>query len=278
MEDLTKQQMVLLTVLVSFVCSVATSIMIVSLLTDTAPVVSQTINNIVEKTIEKVVTGTTTPVYIKTPPAPVMTENEKVISAVQSNLSKLVSIREKALPGESATSTEKIGIGSIISSDGLILVDSSVIGEKTEFLVFFGDKYRTAKKVYFDNTLHLVFLLVGDAVKDNKNMGGIDFTPVVYSRGELTLGLPMVALGGENGKSMAKGTLTEIPDKKTSSLVSGDMTLTSSYKGGIVFGLDGKVIGFILSNSAGVPEIEQSSNVISIINDYKALKTETVKP
>ena len=52
MEDLTKQQMVLLTVLVSFVCSVATSIMIVSLLTDTAPAVSQTINRIVEKTID----------------------------------------------------------------------------------------------------------------------------------------------------------------------------------------------------------------------------------
>jgi hypothetical protein len=278
MEDLTKQQMVLLTVLVSFVCSVATSIMIVSLLTDTAPVVTQTINNIVEKTIEKVVTGTTTPIYIKTPSVPVMTEGEKVLSALQINLPKMVSIREKALVGESATSTVKIGVGTMVSPDGLILVDSSVIGEKTEFIVFFGDKYRTAKKVYFDNTLHLAFLQTGDAIKDDKNTEGIVFFPVVYSRTDLSLGLPMVALGGENGKSMARGTLTEIPDKKTSSLVSGDMTITASYKGGIVFGLDGKVIGFVLSNPTGIPEIKQSSNIVSVINDYKALKTESVKP
>jgi hypothetical protein len=252
--------------------------MIVSLLTDTAPVVSQTINSIVEKTIERVVTGTTTPVFIKTPPAPVMTENEKVISAVQSNLSKLVSIREKAPAGESATSTSKIGIGTVVSSDGLILVDSSVIGEKTEFLIFFDDKYRMAKKVYFDNTLHLALLQTGDVIKDDKNTEGIVFSPVVYTRGELSLVLPIVALGGENGKSIARGTLTEIPDKKTSSLVSGDMTLNASYKGGIVFGLDGKVIGFVLSTPEGIPVIEQYANVLSAINDYKALKDNTVKP
>lgn len=278
MEDLTKQQMALLTVLVSFVCSVATSIMIVSLLTDTAPVVSQTINSIVEKTIEKVVTGTTTPVFIKTPPAPIMTEGEKVISALQSNIPKMVSIREKATVGESATSTTKIGVGTIVSPDGLILADSSVIGEKTEFLVFFGDKYRTAKKVYFDNTLHLAFLQPGEAIKDDKNTEDVVFSPVTYNRTDLSLALPMVALGGENGKSMTRGTLTEIPDKKTSSLVSGDMTLTASYKGGIVFGLDGKVIGFILSTPEDIPVIEQYANVLSAINDYKALKDNTVKP
>ncbi|MCK9352044.1 MAG: trypsin-like peptidase domain-containing protein [Candidatus Paceibacterota bacterium] len=279
MEDLTKQQMVLLTVLVSFVCSIATSIMIVSLLTDTTPIVSQTINNIVEKTIEKVVTGTTTPVVIKpTTPTPIKTENERIISAVQINLPKLVSIREKAIEGGSATGTAKIGIGSIVSADGLIAVDSSMVGEKTEFTVFFGDKYRPAKKVYADNASHVALIQAGDAIKGDKNTEGITFSPLSYSRSDMTLGLPMIALGGENGRSMTKGTLTEMPDDKTSPIASEDMSLSDAYKGGIVFGQDGKVIGFILSSSIGDPEIIPYSNILSAINQYKSPTAEAAKP
>jgi hypothetical protein len=278
MEDLTKQQMVLLTVLVSFVCSIATSIMIVALLTDTTPAVSQTINRIVEKTIERVVTGTSTPIFIKPAPAvPIATESEKVVSAVQSNLPKIVIIHDKTKDGEAATSTAKIGIGTVISSDGLIAVDSFLIGEKTDFIVFFGDKYRHAKKIYFDNKIGVALLRTEEAIKDDKNTEGIVFSSVVFSATDATLGLPIVALGGENGRSITRGTLTEIPDNKTLPIPS-DLSLASSYKGGVVFGLDGKVIGIILSSPAGTAQIIPYQNILSVLGDYKNIKPDAVKP
>jgi hypothetical protein len=279
MEDLTKQQMVLLTVLVSFVCSVATSISIVALLTDAAQPVTQTINNVIEKTIEKVVTGTTTPVYVKQPPVVVKSESEKVITAVGINLPKIVVVRDTTKEGEvpNATSTAKLGIGAVVSPEGLIAADSSTLGEKTDFIIVFGDKYRLAKKVYTDTVLHLALLQTGEPTKGDTNTDGITFAPPAYMRGEMTLGLPLVALGGENGKSMIRGSLTELPDKKTSPLIAGDLALPESYKGGIVFSLDGNVLGFILSGTEGRSQIIYYTNILSVISDYKNSKPETPK-
>lgn len=54
LEDLDKSQLLLLTVLVNFVTSIAVSVLTVSLLAQAPPTVSQTVNRIVEHTVEKV--------------------------------------------------------------------------------------------------------------------------------------------------------------------------------------------------------------------------------
>ena len=51
-EDLTKTQLLLLTILVNFVTAIATAVMTVSLLDQAPPTVTQTVNRIVERTVE----------------------------------------------------------------------------------------------------------------------------------------------------------------------------------------------------------------------------------
>ena len=57
-ENLTKHQIVLLTLLVSFMTSIATGIVTVALMSQAPPVVSRTINQIVEHTIQTVASST----------------------------------------------------------------------------------------------------------------------------------------------------------------------------------------------------------------------------
>ena len=83
-DKLNKNQIVLLTLLVSFVTSIATGIVTVTLI-DQAPVgVTQTVNRVVERTIERVVPGETkTTTVIKEVPI-LITEEQLIADLVQS--------------------------------------------------------------------------------------------------------------------------------------------------------------------------------------------------
>jgi diacylglycerol kinase len=89
MEDLNKNQIILLTILISFVTSIATGIMTVSLLMEAPVEVTNTINRVVEKTIE-----TVTPEIVnnskqtKEVVTVVVSEDDKVVSAIEKKFSK----------------------------------------------------------------------------------------------------------------------------------------------------------------------------------------------
>lgn len=133
-KELDKRQLILLTLLITFVVSIGTGIVTVSLMKQVPQSVPQTINNVIQRTIEKV----------STVEVPVSENNDKNTNSKSpalftGNGDALVYIylknkTENIAPmiAEDTTSTtsdelKSIGQGVIVSDLGLILVDSSIL-------------------------------------------------------------------------------------------------------------------------------------------------------
>jgi hypothetical protein len=88
-DDLSKSQLLLLTLLVNFVMSIATGIVTVSLLDQAPQTVTQTVNRIVEHTVETVVPAATP---ADDSPAPVQqpTEEDLLVAAIKGDAARTV--------------------------------------------------------------------------------------------------------------------------------------------------------------------------------------------
>ena len=271
MEDLTKQQMVLLTLLVSFVASTATSITIVSIITDTTPVISQTFNRIVEKTIERVVTGTTTPTVIKIPtPTTVATESDQIVTAVQTNLSFMVNI---ATSKTEKSGGEKRGIGFIIGESGLVVTDKNVSSDWNEFSgSLLNGKSYTAKKVFVDEKTGIALLELYEGDKKVVLRGAS------LSLSEAKLGQTVLSLGGKGMSTVSEGIVSEIikSSEKENPItrIILSLSFSQSDRGGPLFGIDGKVIGINLISSEGKDFSLGSKHILDAVEESKKPKAD----
>lgn len=147
-KELNKTQLILLTLLITFVVSIATGIITVSLMQQAPKSVPTTINNVIQRTIEKVTTV----------PAPTPTTNNtndtKESSSSFGDGDAIVSIYSISDapkdPGPGAVpppqEPKALGQGIIISDMGLILLDSSILTDKDVYKVILN-------KVDFDATV-----------------------------------------------------------------------------------------------------------------------------
>lgn len=154
-KDLDKKQYILLILLITFVVSIATGIVTVSLMNQAPKSVPQTINNVIQRTIEKVTTvEVPTPTEDKTMSS-VEDSKDSLSTLFGSNSDALVSIYNADVKQAADTTTPPtttspsttpvtpqantapvaIGQGVIISDIGLILVDSSILGEQELYKV-----------------------------------------------------------------------------------------------------------------------------------------------
>ena len=156
-KNLNKKQLILLTLLITFVVSIATGVITVSIMNQMPKAVPQTINNVIQRTIEKV----------STVEVPSSTDEDKSDSSGESNTSSsapvvvgssdsLLSIynSEYVLQEENTSDDkeESIGQGIIISESGLILVDSRIVRDGDVYKVVLGGKLFNASRLKdFDN-------------------------------------------------------------------------------------------------------------------------------
>jgi len=280
MEKLTKQQIVLVTLLVSFVTSIATGIVTVALMDQAPPGVTQTINRVVERTIEKVVTEpavNNNAAAVITRETIVVKEDDKIVESVAKNKDSIVRIYTKP---EGDTPTVFIGLGTVVSKEGLIVTGDMFSDVSGKYTV--STNNNTSYNVQIlpkKENGQFYFLKI---IQSNQNP--ITFVPVTISdSNSLKLGQTVIAWGGatQNAVStgivsslmMADGQVAQVSTSSTASTtplvrqvvaISTNINLADSIAGGPLLNLYGEVVG-----------LRVSSNVS---NQYNFLPSNVLKP
>lgn len=194
-EHLTKTQIVLLALLCTFVASIATGIVTVSLLAQAPPAVPQTINHIIQRTVETVVpstatTDTPTTETIKETTV-IVKEDELLSNTITSSFAKVGVVHQGI-----GTSTPVVALGVPVGS--LLLTDASAVTE--EHAVEFGDTVLFYKvETRFDEVGIAVLRL-----EDGKAPPGFR----IADTGQTKLGQSVVVLPSATGSRVGIGAIT----------------------------------------------------------------------
>lgn len=253
MENLSKQQIVLLTLLISFVTSIATGIVTVALMNQAPVGVTQTINRVVERTIEKVVPATPTKetqTIVKE--TIVVNTDEQVMSVVEKNTRSIVRIyiRENDRSYDS-DSIKFIGLGTVVSDNNMIIADNNNS-------VFNGGRYFIKTEDNKNVDLEVLRVVSGEEVAIFKLKDGTDPTvkfskATIASEGNIKLGQTVVYIGGETKNIVSMGIVSGIntEDQKDGNSTSTEKTIISIetnissekfISGGLLVNLSGEVV------------------------------------
>jgi len=247
MEHLTKSQIVLLTLFVSFVSSMATGIVVVTLMQQAPEPILQSITNVVERTIEKV-----TPTIIEKPGKQVIIKDEDLmVAAIERNAKSVVALRIAGEDGE----MHSAGIGTIVSKDGLIVTDKGNFGGGVVMATVDGVSY--ALEVVSNEKPGKLGLGKLTPVKPlATSTPAATFIPVVLGDAStLKVGQTAIVIGGRDGKTIATGLISSldirtVTDKETNvetKFLDGfglSQRLSGSSNGAPVITLEGVVVGF----------------------------------
>lgn len=281
MEDLNKNQIVLLTLLISFVTSIATGIITTSLLQEAPLEVTRNINRIVEKTIETVTTpGTVTPGQ-KEVTTVVVKEEDLIISSIDKNIKSIVRVYEK-------DSTSGLiyfyGLGLVVSKEGLIMADNkiAVAGNTYSVKMSDGTEFALSLQNLDKSTNFILFKIVQqEKIENGKTLPAHTFIPASFGDKEPKLGQTLTSLGGEVNNSVSVGRVVSLDMKE-----SGTGTTTVKYlvnintdisggnllSGSPIFNLSGDVVGIKLSLDA-----LKSFTPISVLKKELGILTEASK-
>ncbi len=259
MEDLTKQQVVLLTLLVSIITSIATGIVTVSLMDQAPTGATHVINRVIEKTVEKVIPAQQGAAVITKETIIVKTEDQAV-AVVENITPSLVKIFSKT---ESTAKEVFVGMGLVISRDGVIVTDGTLVsatGGEYVIVTSTGTRHMVSSVQIEKDTLvaRLIAsstpLVSVDLATSTKQIKSVVWKPAVLAGSEgLKLGQSIITLSGSENLSVSLGNIRALQEKEN---VAGVKEITSiqvnadSYDavtGGPLLNLSGEVIGLKVS-------------------------------
>ena len=247
MEDLNKNQIILLSVLISFVTSIATGIMTTSLLMEAPVEVTNTINRVVEKTIETVVPEQVVtnikPQREKEIQTVVVSEEDRVIGTIDKNSKSIVRIY--AVNNELGVKVF-YSLGVVLTKDGIILTDKKQVSEAMDYVAL----------MYDGSEIPLVYL---SGFKTNggyfvaKLKEGDVLYPASISSSIPKLGQSVVSIGGDSVNAVSVGRISLINTKeigtttKYISSIETDIIPRDEVYGSPILSLSGDLMGVNLS-------------------------------
>ncbi len=241
MEDLNKSQLILLAILVSFVTSIATGIMTVSLLNQTPLSVTQTINRVVERTVEKVVPGET-----KVREVPVIVTEEELIIKVINNGSPAVA--KMALASDE---TKTIGLAYLVSDGNLAITATDNLTGNGPYSLFLENGVKATAELATSDQAHKFAILkitkTEVPVTEGKTATKAPTTPSIkLAKSEPSVGQTVIAIGSMTADTspVSVGIISSLTRGiGTSTIAIKANAITADNLGGPLVSIQGEVLG-----------------------------------
>ncbi|MBY0473223.1 hypothetical protein K2Q00_03000 [Patescibacteria group bacterium] len=242
LERLTKHQVILLTLLVALVTSIATGIVTVSLLNQQPQGITRTINQIVERTVQTVVPAT-----------------QDAAAAVATVTTKTVVVRSDDLTAQSIAAMQKsivritikgkeelVARGVIVDSKGTTLTDSDSLAATgaTSFDAILSDGTRVPISNVNDATSSAIAVVT---VLSGTSTAAAPATLADSSK--LQLGQSIIRIGGKGIDTVGQGVIATLPSKNNPGLI--EASVTSVTPGSLIMDIFGSVIGIATTDSLG---------------------------
>lgn len=275
-EELNKTQIILLTLLVSFVTSIATGIVTVTLVEQAPPAVTNTINRVVERTVERIVPaeigGGKETIVLEKETTIVVKEEDLITDSIERNKNSLVRLftttktvterREGLLESvEVIVESSFVGLGVVVSSEGLIVTDRDIalVSSDLKAVTSTGKIFHTKTS----NTSSEFNTGLLQIIQDEDSSG--TFSHVKFmGEDSIKLGQTVMALSGKDRTNVSIGIISDLVYKNVK--VSSDEGETKNIEvldsiktnidsknivGGPVLNIFGEVIGLkTFSNSS----------------------------
>ena len=253
-ERLTKSQIVLLTLLVSFVTSIATGIVTVSLMDQAPPAIAQSVSRIVEHTIEKVTPAGQAASVVTTEKTVVVKESDLVSQAVEKISPSLVRLYTTG-----SENVNFISLGVVLNASGMIAADADALGDMADAVAVQPDGTKVRAFVTSrDTDAGIAYMTPATSTTEGK---ATSWTPASVSATHTSLGQSIVMIAGKSTPRVGEGIVTALmpPAGGPTQVIETDISGSSIIPGSPLINTDGNIVGV----STGVSRASSQSGFIS---------------
>ncbi|HVB20014.1 MAG TPA: hypothetical protein VNF51_01865 [Candidatus Paceibacterota bacterium] len=233
-EELSKSQLILLTILVNFVTSVATGILTVSLLDHAPAFVTQTVNRVVEHTIETVAAAA--PAIAVQAPAP--SNQDLVTAAIGADAARVIAIYSAG----TGTSTPAVSIGTYLPKARVVITAAQDALPKEALIEFTDGSYASASLAHEGKGIAVYGFADAAVLPKMVSPSLIDLNVLKLGETVLALSTDGSASTGIVSRVDAKGVYTTLPNI-------GIGSAAVDLSGDLIGIADGTTPGFLISSS-----------------------------